>query len=606
MNKKVPKYTIRFLFVISILCSILTTNSFAQKKYSLHFVQVGKDTLPHLQELGIESSFGNKEAAANYLNKLQNTLQTKGYLTASVDSVFYDSTSARVVLYPGKKYKWFHLNTDSLDPKLLDAIGWNENQFKNKIIDFKKLKAQEQTILGYYEDNGFPFAEVFLSDVQIKQEQVNASLNVKKGPLYHIDSIRVYGKVKIKSLFLQQYLGIANGSIYDNKKLQEIDGKLLQLPYLKEQQSWDVSMLGTGSVLNLYLQPKKSSEFNVLVGLLPSNSATGKAQVTGDVHLNLQNSLGHGETILVNWQQLIPQSPRLNLGYTHPYIFKSKFGFDFSFDLLKRDSSYLQLNTIIGLQYTLSINQFGKIFYQGDRSFLLSGGIDTTSIILNKVLPPNMDVGSGNFGVDYNFINTNYRNNPRKGNEFEITATAGLKRVFENTSITSLVDTTNRGFNFSSLYDSIKLKSYRLRLVIAGAHYFPIGRNATLKTAVHLGWYQSPQIFKNELFLIGGYQLLRGFDEESIFANQYAVFTAEYHYLIGVNSYIFGFTDFGFTQTKYIDADFSNRYISGGLGLEFETKFGLLNISYAMGKRNDINFDIRTASKIHFGYVTYF
>jgi outer membrane protein assembly factor BamA len=100
--------------------------------------------------------------------------------------------------------------------------------------------------------------------------------------------------------------------------------------------------------------------------------------------------------------------------------------------------------------------------------------------------------------------------------------------------------------------------------------------------------------------------LLRGFDEESIFANKYAVFTGEYRYLTGTNSYFFGFSDVGFTRTKSTVSDYSNSFISGGIGLELETKFGLLNLSYAVGKRNDVKFDLRNSSKIHFGYINYF
>jgi hypothetical protein len=344
----------------------------------------------------------------------------------------------------------------------------------------------------------------------------------------------------------------------------------------------------------------------VLVGFLPGNITTGKTQVTGDVHLNLKNALGSGENILVNWQQLQPQSPRLNLGYNHPYIFNSLFGIDFAFDLLKRDSSYLQLNGVIGIQYILSANQSGKIFYQNERSYLLSGGVDTNRVLLTKTLPANIDVSSGNFGINYNFVNTNYRLNPRKGNELDITASAGIKKITKNNDIVNLKDPSNPSFNFNSLYDSVKLKSYRLRITSAAAHYFPVGKNGTFKTGLNLGWYQSPQIFQNELFRIGGYRLLRGFDEESIYANKYAVFTAEYRYLVGINSYFFGFTDGGLTSTNFNATRYSNNFISAGLGLEFETKFGLLNLSYALGKRDDVKFDIRNSSKIHFGYINYF
>jgi outer membrane translocation and assembly module TamA len=75
---------------------------------------------------------------------------------------------------------------------------------------------------------------------------------------------------------------------------------------------------------------------------------------------------------------------------------------------------------------------------------------------------------------------------------------------------------------------------------------------------------------------------------------------------VGINSFLFGFTDIGYTRTNYQAVNFTNSFTAAGLGLSFETKFGLLNLSYALGKRNDVKFDIRNASKIHFGYVNYF
>ena len=592
------------LFVASIFLSVTTIS--AQKKYTVDYKLSGADTIRKVPQLGLKTSFEGKGFATDYLNSLPATLVSKGFPGASVDSVVYDSTQANVSLYLGEQYKWVQINTDSVDEKLLEATGWNAKQFNNKTIDLNRLQQQEERILSYYENNGYPFAEVSLNNVEITGNKIKGDLEVKKGPLYHIDSVRVFGKAKIKNLFLQHYIDISNGSIYNNQKLQKVSNRLKQLPYLQELQPWDVTMLGSGSILNLYLQPKRSSEINVLVGFLPGNTTTGKTQITGDVHLNLKNSLGQGENILVNWQQLQPQSPRLNLGFNQPYMFNSLFGIDFSFDLLKRDSSYLQLNGIIGIQYSLSVNQSGKIFYQNERSYLLSGGVDTNSILITKRLPSNIDVGSGNFGISYEFVNTNYRPNPRTGNEVSITATAGIKKITKNNNIVNLKDPSEPGFDFNSLYDSVKLKSYRLRLLLAAAHYTPMGKRSTLKTAANIGWYQSPQTFQNELFQIGGYKLLRGFDEESIYANQYAVFTAEYRYLVGVNSNFFGFTDIGFTQTKFNSIDYSNDFISAGIGLAFETKFGLLNLSYAIGKRNDIKFDIRNASKIHFGYINYF
>jgi outer membrane protein assembly factor BamA len=198
---------------------------------------------------------------------------------------------------------------------------------------------------------------------------------------------------------------------------------------------------------------------------------------------------------------------------------------------------------------------------------------------------------------------TNYKFNPRSGNEIRAITTVGIKTIGKNDDIINIKDPL---FNYSSLYDSLKLKTYQLRVKINAAHYFPAGKRSTLKVQANIGYFSSPNIFRNELFQIGGYKLLRGFDEESIYATQYGVLTAEYRYLLGLNSYMFGFADGGWARNKFQDINTSNNFISAGMGLLFETKFGLLNMSFALGKRSDTNFDLRRASKIHFGYINYF
>ncbi|HZW64437.1 MAG TPA: hypothetical protein VFF23_02030 [Hanamia sp.] len=606
MKPATSKYLSRIVALVLLSFFIYPHSCFSQKKYTVIYSSSGKDTSVNFQQLKLETDFENKQAAQKYINELPVSLLNKGFPVASVDSVAYDSLQAKVTLYLGEKFKWAQISTDSVDEDVLEKTGWNSRQFENRPVDFSRLRLQQKKISDYYENNGYPFASVSLENISTGGDKIKAELHVTKGPLYHIDSIRVYGKAKIKNLFLQHYLGIYNGSLYNNAQLQKISKNLQQLPFLQEQQNWDVTMLGSGATLNLYLEPKRSSQVNVLVGFAPANTITKKSTLTADVHLDLKNGFGAGENILVNWQQLQPQSPRLNLGYAVPYTFKSNFGFKFSFDLLKRDSSYLQLNGMLGIQYVISADKTLDFFYQAEQNYLLAGGLDTNRIINSKILPPNIDVRSGSIGVGYQFQNTNYRLNPRKGNEVDITATAGIKKTIKNNDILNLKDPFNPDFDFNALYDSVKLKTYQFKLIASAAHFFPLGKAAAFKASGSFGWIESPQNFQNELFRIGGYRLLRGFDEESIYANKYAVFTGEYRYLLGINSYFFGFSDVGFTKTKFNAADYSNSFISGGVGLEFETRFGLLNLSYAVGKRNDVKFDLRNSSKIHFGYINYF
>ncbi|WP_462253124.1 BamA/TamA family outer membrane protein [Ferruginibacter sp.] len=572
-------------------------------QYQLNIYFIDKDTSFNAQALKLQTTFNNSIQCNTYINNLPALLSTKGYPTASVDSVWEDTASVSIKLFLGKQYQWIKLLPDSIEKKALDQSGFFEKNFTNKLLNIQQLQTIQLRVLNFYENNGYPFAQVFLDSVRLEEDKINALLKVKKGPLYHLDSIRVFGKVKISKNFLSHYLSIPNGSLYNKEKLEQVRNKVLELPYLQEAAPNDITMLGSGSLLNLYLAPKKSSQFNFLIGILPNAGQTSKVQLTADVNLNLKNVLNSGESILFNWQQLQKKSPRLNLGYQQPYIFNSTFGFDFLFDLFKKDSTFLQVNGQVGLQYLLSANQAGKFFVQWQNSFLLANGVDTNQVKATKQLPVNIDVNAVNFGIDYEWIKTDYRLNPRSGNEIKLTTSVGIKKIKKNNDIISIKDPS---FNYATLYDSLKERSYQLRIKLSAAHYFPVGKQSTFKTAVNAGIFNSQNIFRNELFQIGGYRLLRGFDEESIYATQFAVATAEYRIRVSLNSYFFGFADGAIVKNKYQNINLNNNFVSTGIGIALETKLGLLNVSYAIGKRDDVKFNIRQSQKLHLGYVNYF
>ncbi len=232
--------------------------------------------------------------------------------------------------------------------------------------------------------------------------------------------------------------------------------------------------------------------------------------------------------------------------------------------------------------------------------------MDTNQLKASKSLPEFLDVSTSNLGVDYQFNNTDYRLNPRKGNELFVVISGGLRKIRKNTSITSLTtDASGKPYDFESLYDTLSLRSYQFKLKLSGAHYFQTGRQSTIKTSINGGWLQTENPFKNEVFQIGGYKLLRGFNEESIYASQYAVGTVEYRYLIGINAYLFGFADGGWARNNTFTETVSRFYLGTGFGMALETKAGILNLSYAVGKTGDGPFSFRQ-SKIHFGFVTIF
>lgn len=591
------------LFLVIVLFQNITVG---QAIYQLNASCIDKDPEFLKNEVGLQTEFPSRLNCIDYVNKLPSLLQAKGFVTSSLDSVLFDSTAANVVIYLGQQYKWAHINTTSADLQLLTISGWNEKSFTNKPINFDQLKNVQDRMLGYLENNGYPFAKIFLDSISMFEDSVSANLVVDRGPLYKIDSIRVYGNARISNDFLQHYLEIPNGTIYSREKLMGITKKIHELSFVEEEQPSNMSLLGTGSVLNLYLKQRRSSQVNALIGFLPNNDqlSSKKLLITGEANIHLRNAFGGGEALGLNWQQLQIKSPRLNIFYRHPYLFRSPLGVDFAFDMLRKDSTYLNINLNFGGSYVLSESESGRIFLQHFQT-ILSQGVNNAQVIATRTLPDIADLKTDAIGVEFEKSKTNYRLNPRSGYEFKLGGSAGITKIKKNNAILELKDPSDPTFDFDDLYDTVKLKSYQLKFISSVAKYFPVGKQGTFKTAISGGALLSDNIYRNELFQIGGYKLLRGFDEESQYVSQYAVGTLEYRYLIGLNSFFFGFMDGGWGRNNSRSSKNTHGYFGTGLGLALETKSSLFTIAWAVGKRDDTPFNLRQ-SKIHFGFLNYF
>ena len=79
----------------------------------------------------------------------------------------------------------------------------------------------------------------------------------------------------------------------------------------------------------------------------------------------------------------------------------------------------------------------------------------------------------------------------------------------------------------------------------------------------------------------------------------------EYRFLLDKNSYFFGFFNAAYYEKRIINEFVHDTPYGFGTGLSFETKAGIFNITYALGKQFDNPILLR-AAKIHFGIISVF
>lgn len=579
--------------------------AFGQERYLLRYWPV--DSNARAWSLSAPQSFPHAVARRSYVDGLKQKLQQQGYAGASIDEIKEDSLGMEIRLYLGRRWTLGEIRMTEAQRRQMEAAGIRTTKGKQVGWDWKEWEGMQSRWIDYLENQGYPFASLGLDSIVLLEKgqqdyQLQAALKLEPGPLYKLDSVQNLGSVKISNRFLHRYLGILPGSTYQREKLASISDRLRELPYLEESQPWSLQMLGTGAQVNLFLEPRKASQVNVLVGLLPSNAQleSNGLLLTGEANLVLRNTLGAGELLLLNWQQIQVRSPRLQFQYEQPFIGGSAFGALAHFNLLKKDSLWLNIELQLGTQYAFTARQTGSIYFRRFSSNLLS--VDTAQIRATRKLPDQLDMTLTSIGVEAAHQHTNYRFNPRRGYSYELSALAGTRVIRENNVITSLKDP---GFDYNRLYDTVNLKSYQFKLKGSIAGYWPFGKASVVKTALQSGWIQSSQLYRNELFQVGGFKLLRGFDEESIFASLFVCPTLEYRYLIGRNSFFFSFIDGGYIQDRSLGSNRTATYVGAGLGMQLETKAGLINLSLAAGKQEDLPVNLRQA-KLHIGFLSYF
>lgn len=538
-----------------------------------------------------------------YTDSLVNAWKSEGYLNADVDDINANSANSVARIYQGYKYDELELKLDPKTQNLLQEAGMANVRWMGDIYSHQRVRDAMDKILVYLENNGYPFATVKMDSIQINQGSISSKLLVNKKNLVLMDTLAITGDANVSSVFLQRYLDIKPGDPYNLERILDVKRKVRSLPYCKLKSDPIISFVNTKALLRLEIVKQEASVFDFIIGVLPNNT-NGQREfiITGEFKGDLYNELGYGERIFAQFERLRPETQELELKFNMPYIGSWPFGIDTDFGLYRSSTNFLDLKSKIGLQYLFSGLNYIDASWYFNSSRLIE--IDTNSLVSQQKLPSQLDVNYTGGGVGLSIEKVDYRFNPGRGWRGSINSTVGIKSIVPNNTIQSI---SEANIDFENAYDTLNLSTFQAELHASIEYYKPVGTWATLKTSIQSAYkYNQEQLYDNELFRIGGNRLLRGFDEQSILTDLYAVATAEFRVILDQNSFLsFPFVDFGRVHSLKNGVKSWENTLGAGIGLNFATGAGIFNISFAIGKRDDVPVDF-SAAKIHFGYVSLF
>ena len=146
-------------------------------------------------------------------------------------------------------------------------------------------------------------------------------------------------------------------------------------------------------------------------------------------------------------------------------------------------------------------------------------------------------------------------------------------------------------------------KNKQLIVNINAIHNFYFNKKNSLYFNSQNNYLQSDRYITNELFRFGGFNSIRGFNENSLQAYFSSTLLTEYRYLLSTNLYLHSILDYSIFRNKSDTerVDISENLIGIGAGFGLQTKNGVLKLAIANGHSKNQQFEISNTI-IHISY----
>jgi hypothetical protein len=261
---------VKFILTIILLFSILPSPEAQIVLRIVHQSDMESDgkTTPASLHISDDLSFEDSTQIEIYLRKLLSELHSEAYLAASIDSLNYSDSTATAYLYTGKQYNRVNISPDTLDEEVIRRLNIRARKFE-KPLSFKDFRKLQDKILSHYENSGYPFVKVYITDPVIDEDMISGVLSIEKNTLYKIDKIHILGDIPVNVKHLYRHIGISPGDPYNEKKFQKAGVLIRETAFLTEVRAPEMEFMSNSADMYLYLGAGRPASSVVFSGSCP-------------------------------------------------------------------------------------------------------------------------------------------------------------------------------------------------------------------------------------------------------------------------------------------------------------------------------------------------
>lgn len=529
-------------------------------------------------EMKVKKHFDDSLAVHNFLDGHLEMLLNDSYVHAGFDSVIYRDSNILAYLTRGRKYEWGKLRYTceaGTNPAVHALQRRYRRDYEGQAVQVDVLREIHNIAAGILRKNGAAFANCSIDSLGYYSGAVHVFLDITNNTMYYLDSIEIRGYRDFPEYYLRKKLFGSRVLHYSKAKMADIPGKMANIPFVQLKTNPGVKFSDSTYTPVLQTEKKASSDFFLLLGILPTEDASQKLRFSGEARFDVINFLGQAEHMQFTWKRPEESSQELDIGYEHPYIAGSDLGADLAFQLEKVDSSYLRLRGEGRMKYYFSDAAIGLGLERRQVSDISSASSDLA------------DVNSWIYHMTYSLDKRDYRQNPRKGYILNLKAGGGSRDLANSEAGVEIQDNAILEASFS------------------GAFFIPLFKRWTLKLWNNSSGIQAQDLYKNELYRVGGINSMRGYDENALLASSYVFSGMELRYLFEENASVYVFSDIGWLEECTINTYEQFLPLSVGIGTFFRTGLGRFSINFALGKNPESGW-AWNASKVHLSYSNAF
>lgn len=553
------------LFSLILIIGVIFSSAAQKETLKLSLQGNNAEETKLLESLSYTQSFSDLNSLTQAVTAITAQLIDQGYIDAELQSLEKNGDNTYIAILNIKAYFQYIIVTIPQEATLRNYIKQAGLDIEGDSIRIETAfaKAFLEKLSSTASNNGNPFASFQLFNIsKTPSNTLTAQLRFTSQTQRTIDNIVVRGYEKFPQTFLKRYAAIKKGSTFNQEELLRQSSRLNALPFARSTKEPEVLFRKDSTTVYFYLEQSNSNRFDGFLGFA-TDETTNNLRLDGYIDLQLTNNLNYGETLLLNYKSDGGDQTQFKASIRLPYLFKTPLDIEANLSLFRRDSTFSTASQEVNLIYRLSPRLSAGVGYLSQQSENLQDDLQESASTLD--FTSNKIVLSGEFlktQDDYFF--------PTKSH-------LSILSSFGNRNADSNEQQVGLEFTASSIINLNKNNVFYVRNITRSL------------------W--SDDLLTNELYRFGGITSIRGFEENSIFANFLSTLNTEYRYVFNQSLYLHSVIDLGYFENRINNQQLT--LFSFGAGAGIRTKAGVLRIIFANGKNENQNFDFNN-TKLHF------